>query len=104
GPDRRDLGHLAAERLGVGSRQWRGAGGAVRWPALDDVIHLIRGDQGPVVSPMPRLPATPSAARWDRRLALAMRRIGRWRLRGVCGIEPQPGFQVAVLGFELLDA
>ena len=73
------------------------------WPTLDDVIHMIRRDQRPLVSPMPRLPATPSAARRHRRLALAIRRIGRRRLRGVRGIEPQAGFEVTVLGFELLD-
>ena len=76
----------------------------MRWPTLDDFVHLIRRDQRPLVSPVPRLPAALAAARRHRRLALAIRRIGRWRLRGVRGIESQAGFEVAVLGFELLDA
>ena len=54
--------------------------------------------------PVPGLPAPRPTGFRHRWLSLVIRRIERRRFRGVRGIEPQAGFQVAVLGFQLLDA
>ena len=92
--DRRHLGDLVPERLGVVAVQGVAAPAAVRRLALDDLAELLGRDQRPGVTAMAGLPAPLLARGGGRGPSLDRGGIGRGGLGGVGGVLAEPLLQL----------
>jgi site-specific DNA recombinase len=101
--DRRDLGDLMAQGLGILTGQAVAATSAVRGLAIEGLVDLLGGNQGAGVAVMAGLPSTPLAGGSGGRPSLDGGGIGRRRLGGVGGVLVEPLFEVSDPLFQLVD-
>jgi len=101
--DRRHLGDLVPERLGIDAVEVMAAAAAPRRLALDDVPEPFGRDQRPAVTAMAGLPAPLPTRGGGRRPALDRGRVGRGGLGGVGGVELEPGLEVTNALLQLGD-
>jgi hypothetical protein len=94
GPDRRHLGDLVPERLGVVAGQGVAAPAASRRPALDDLADGLGRDQGADVTLMSGLAAPLLARGGGRGPSLDGGWVGGGRPGGVGGVPAQPLLQL----------
>ena len=92
--DRRHLGDLMPQRLGIVAPEVESTAAATRWPALDDLPDSLGRDQGSWVMAMAGLPTPLLARGGGRRSALDRGRVGRRGLGGVGGVGVEPLFQL----------
>ena len=101
GADRRHLGDLMPERLGIVTGEGVAAPAALRRLALDDLADCLGRDQGADVTVMSGLAAPLLARGGGRWPSLERGRVGGGRPGGVGGVPAQPLLQ---LGDPTLDA
>jgi len=101
--DRGDLGDLMAQGLEVLTGQARTTTAAVRGLAVEGLVALLGGDQGPGVPAMAGLSAAPLAGRGSGRASLDGGGIGRRRLGGVGGVLVEAFFEVSDPALQLAD-
>jgi hypothetical protein len=103
GLDRRDLGDLMEQRLGVLTGQVMAAAAAVRRPTVEDLVDLLWGDQDPGVTAMAGLSAPSLAGGSGRRSSLDSGRVGGRGLGGVGGVLVEAFFEAGDPLLELDD-
>ena len=94
GPDRRHLGDLMPDRLGVVAGEGVAAPAALRRLALDDLAELLGRDQGAGMAMMAGLPAPLLARGGGRGPSLDRGGIGGGRPGGVGGVLAEPLLQI----------
>jgi hypothetical protein len=92
GVDRRQLGDLMPERLGVITGHSGAAPAALWWLTVDDLADLLGRDQRADVTAVAGLTASLLARSRDRSTALDRGGIGGGRPGGVGGVPAQPLF------------
>ena len=92
--DRRHLGDLVPQRLGVVAVEIVAAATATRRLALEDLPESFGRDQSPGVMAMAGLPAPLAARGGGRRPALDRGRVGRRGLGGIRGVLAEPLLQL----------
>jgi hypothetical protein len=93
--DRRDLGDLMKQGLGILTDQAMATPSAVRGLADDGLMDLLGRDQWPAVAAMAGLSPTPLAGRGGERASLDGGGIGGRGLGGVGGILVELFFEVS---------
>jgi hypothetical protein len=94
GEDRRHLGDLMADRLGIITGEGVAAEAALGRLAVDDLADLFGRNKGAGLAVMARLSASLLARGRSRRPSLDRGRIGRRRLGGIGGILAEAFFEV----------